>query len=69
MADGGGSWQQVTSKPIRTINQLQTCSEISVVNKPAYDNTLKRKLKAYSKDMQESRNKANENVTYVEEKK
>lgn len=39
VADGGDSWQQGASKPIRTINQLQTLGEISVVSKPAYDDT------------------------------
>lgn len=39
VADGGDSWQQGVSKPIRTINQLQTLGEISVVSKPAYDDT------------------------------
>lgn len=39
VADGGGSWRQGASKPIRTINQLQTLGEISVVSKPAYDDT------------------------------
>lgn len=39
VADGGDSWKQGASKPIRTINQLQTLGEISVVSKPAYDDT------------------------------
>ena len=39
VADGGDSWRQGASKPIRTINQLQTLGEISVVSKPAYDDT------------------------------
>ena len=39
VANGGDSWRQGASKPIRTINQLQTLGEISVVSKPAYDDT------------------------------
>lgn len=39
VADGGDSWQQGADSPIRIINQLQTLSEISVVSRPAYDDT------------------------------
>lgn len=39
VADRGDSWQRGASKPIRTINQLETLGEISVVSKPAYDDT------------------------------
>ena len=39
VAEGGDSWQQGSEKPIRIINQLDTLSEISVVSRPAYDDT------------------------------
>ena len=39
VADDGDQRRQGASKPNRTINQLQTLGEISVVSKPTYDDT------------------------------
>lgn len=53
VADGGDSWQQGDDCPVRIITQLQTLSEISVVSRPAYDDTsvqVTRSIKQFTEE-------------------
>lgn len=68
IAKNGDSWSQISGTPVRTIEKLESLSEISVVSRPAYEDTSVQVTRSLDAFMMERAQKYKDKVkAYLEE--